>query len=91
MTRTQFTFYDSFQKTIENLPTKKAKLQAYETICSYALYGTLPYPTESLNPSVAAVFSMAKPILDRARSRAKAAKEQNDFMRQLVSGSLPQE
>ena len=83
MNRSQFTFYDSFQKTIEHLPSKKAKLQAYETICSYALYGTLPYRPEDLNPSVQAIFSMAKPILDRARSRSKEARERAQLVRQL--------
>ena len=91
MIRNQFTFYDSFQKTIENLPSKKAKLQAYETICSYALYGTLPYAPEALNPSAAAVFSMAKPILDRARSRAKEVKDRSQLLRQLGPAYAPQE
>ena len=86
MSRTQFTFYESFQKTIENLPTKKAKLQAYESICTYALYGTLPCEASALNPSVQAIFSMAQPILDRARSRSKEAKERAQLVRQLGPG-----
>ena len=37
MPRKQFTFYRSFWETIQNLPTNKEKLQAFEMLCDYAL------------------------------------------------------
>ena len=70
MRRKQFTFYESFFEGIEKLPTKKEKLQAYEIICDYALYGKLP-ELEATKPSVLAVFSLCQPIFDTARKRAK--------------------
>ena len=51
MNRKQFTFYASFHESIQSMPTQKEKLQAYETICDYALYGKLPDPKER-KPSI---------------------------------------
>ncbi len=74
MTRSQFTFYNSFWESIETLRTNKEKLQAYQLICRYALYGGEP-ELESVNPGAATVFRMARPILDTARRRAEAGKK----------------
>ena len=71
MKRKQFTFYLSFHETVQNFSTKSEKLQAYETLCDYALYGKAP-ELEELKPSVLALFSMAQPVLDTARRRAKS-------------------
>jgi len=75
MRRGQFTFYDSFHKTIQNLRSNKAKLQAYQLICSYALTGELPYSLEEASPGAATVFMMAQPILDTGRVKAAAGKK----------------
>ena len=71
MKRKQFTFYNSFHETIQNFKSKSEKLQAYETLCDYALYGKAP-DKEELKPSVTALFSMAQPVLDTARRRSKS-------------------
>ena len=71
MKRKQFTFYNSFHETIRNFKSKSEKLQAYETLCDYALYGKAP-DMEELKPSVTALFSMAQPVLDTARRRSKS-------------------
>ncbi|MBE6983613.1 MAG: hypothetical protein E7435_04945 [Ruminococcaceae bacterium] len=71
MKRKQFTFYQSFHETIQNFKSKSEKLQAYETLCDYALYGKAP-EMEELKPSVTALFSMAQPVLDTARRRSKS-------------------
>ncbi len=70
MKRKQFTFYCSFHETIRNFKSKSEKLQAYEMLCDYALYGKAP-EMEELKPSVLALFSMAQPVLDTARRRSK--------------------
>ena len=70
MKRKQFTFYRTFWETIENLPTNKEKLQAYQMICSYALDRTEPELREK-KPTAAMVFQLTKPILDKAHERAE--------------------
>ena len=69
MIRKQFTFYRSFWEAIENLPTNKEKLQAYQMLCDYALNQNEP-ELHSKKPSAATVFQLARPILDRAHDRA---------------------
>lgn len=81
MRRKQFTFYESFYQSIESLPTKKEKMQAYIAICDYALYGQLPKP-EEIKPSVLAVFSVCQPILDTARARALKRLCDNNLLQQ---------
>ena len=71
MKRKQFTFYLSFHETIRNFKTKNEQLQAYKVLCDYALLEKAP-KMEELKPSVAALFSMAQPVLDTARRRAKS-------------------
>ena len=72
MKRKQFTFYRSFWETIQELPTKKEKLQAFELLCDYALDQNEP-DLHDKKPSAVMVFQMARPILDRAHERSKIA------------------
>ena len=81
MRRKQFTFHESFYQSIERLPTKKEKLQAYIAICDYALNGQLPNPEET-KPSVLAVFSICQPVLDTARARACKRLSANKLLQQ---------
>lgn len=77
MQRNQFTFYRSFWEAIENLPTNKEKLQAFQMLCDYALNQKLP-ELETKKPSAATVFQMAKPILERAHDRANKMRTVNN-------------
>ena len=70
MIRKQFTFYRSFWETIQKLPTNKEKLQAFELICGYALDEEQPDLTTK-KPTAVMVFSIAKPILEKAHQRAE--------------------
>ena len=70
MDRKQFTFYRSFWEAIENLPTNKEKLQAYQILCDYALNQNEP-ELRAVKPSAATVFQLAKPVLERAHERAQ--------------------
>lgn len=70
MERKQFTFYRSFWEAIENLPTNKEKLQAYQILCAYALDRQEPQ-ISAVKPSAATVFQIARPILERAHERAQ--------------------
>lgn len=70
MKRKQFTFYRSFWESIENLPTNKEKLQAFQLLCDYALNQTEP-DLKTKKPSAATVFQLARPILDKAHQRAE--------------------
>ena len=86
MERKQFTFYRSFYESIEKLPTNKEKLQAYQLICGYALSPKMP-DLDSVKPTAATVFRIAKPILDTAHNRATMAKRLTDPI-QTVSDLL---
>ena len=77
MKRKQFTFYRSFWEAIENLPTNKEKLQAFQMLCDYALNAQEP-DLMSKKPSAATVFQMAKPILERAHERAQKMRTVNE-------------
>ena len=81
MKRKQFTFYQSFHESIQKLPTQKEKLQAYEIICQYALYGKLP-EENTQKSSTLAIFSVCQPILNRARQRAKRTLTQANLSQQ---------
>jgi hypothetical protein len=81
MQRKQFTFYRSFYESIQNLKTNKEKLQAYEMICKYALDGELP-ETETEKNSVLAIFSICRPILNRARQRSFRALQEASLAQQ---------
>lgn len=70
MARKQFTFYRSFLESIDSLPTKKEKLQAYEMLCRYALDRAQP-DLNCVKPGAATVFLLAKPVLDTAHRRSQ--------------------
>lgn len=76
MKRKQFTFYRSFWEAIENLPTNKEKLQAYQILCDYALNQNEP-ELKAVKPSAATVFQLAKPVLERAHERAQKMLTEN--------------
>ena len=78
MVRKQFTFYRSFWEAIENLPTNKEKLQAYQILCDYALNRNEPQ-LNAVKPCAATVFQIAKPILERAHERAQKASIENNL------------
>lgn len=78
MVRKQFTFYRSFWETIENLPTNKEKLQAYQILCDYALNQNEPR-LSAVKPCAATVFQIAKPILERAHQRAEKLMTENNL------------
>ena len=77
MRRNQFTFYASFQESIDRLPTNKDKLSAYQMICNYALYGAEP-DLSTAKPGPASVFLIVKPILDTAVRRAENWKKSQE-------------
>lgn len=81
MTRKQFTFYQSFYESIQSLRTDKEKLQAYQLLCQYALYGELP-EKEEIRPSVRVVICVSKPILDSARRRSRNHMTDNNLLQQ---------
>ena len=81
MERKQFTFYRSFHESIQNLKTNKEKLQAYEMLCEYALNGKLPEPEEQKS-TVLAIFSVCRPILNRARQRSLRALQEASLAQQ---------
>ena len=74
MIRNQFTFYKSFYETIESLSTNKAKLQAYQALCAYSLYGAEP-ELHAIKSDAATVFRIARPVLDAARQKAEAGQK----------------
>ena len=82
MKRKQFTFYRSFWESIENLPTNKEKLQAFQLLCDYALNQTEP-DLKTKKPSAATVFQVARPILDTAHQRAEKMRTVNNSSKML--------
>lgn len=89
MFRDRFTFYESFFNTIDHLQTNKEKLQAYESLCRYAFRGIEP-DVHDLKPGAAAVFLIAKPIIDMAEKRAKAGRL-GGLATQANRANLPQQ
>ena len=81
MERKQFTFYQSFYESIQHLKTNKEKLQAYDLLCRYALYGETPDETE-IKDGVLAIFSMSRPILNRSRQRSFATLQKASLAQQ---------
>lgn len=71
--RTQFTFYESFRKAVSRIRKAADRAAAYDAICDYALYGTLP-DIDKLSDSAAIAFELVKPNLDASRRKAKNGK-----------------
>lgn len=73
MTRTQFTFYESFFRSVARIKKAADRAKAYDIICAYALYGEEPN-LDSVADSVAVAFEVAKPVLDASRRKAEGGK-----------------
>ena len=71
--RTQFTFYDSFFRSVSRIRKAADRASAYDAICSYALYGTEP-DMDKLPDAAAIAFEVARPNLDASRRKAKSGK-----------------
>ena len=74
MTRTQFTFYESFFKAIRRIKSKSARAEAYDAICAYALWGEEP-ELDKLPDAAAIAFEFARPNLDASRRKAASGKK----------------
>ena len=67
--RTQFTFYESFYKAISRIKKKADRADAYDIICSYALFQEEP-DLDSVSDAVAIAFELLRPVLDKAREKS---------------------
>ena len=65
-----FVFFESFFESICNMPAK-CRLEIYEAICHYALYGD----TIEMSPKARALFILMKPNIDSSAKRYRAAVE----------------
>lgn len=74
MERTQFTFYDSFFRSISRIKNKNARCDAYDAICRYALTGEGP-DLDKMSDAAAIAFEGAKPNLDASRRKAESGKK----------------
>lgn len=74
MQRTQFTFYESFFKAITRIKKKQDRADAYDMICSYALYQIEP-DLDSVPDAVAIAFDLLRPVLDKAKERSESGKK----------------
>lgn len=71
--RTQFTFYESFYKAISRIKKKADRADAYDIICTYALFQEEP-DLNSVSDAVAIAFELLRPVLDKAREKAENGK-----------------
>ena len=71
--RTQFTFYESFFEAFQLIRDPVTKAQAYDTLCAYALYNTVP-DLNTLPDAIAIAFALLRPVLDTAAERAAAGR-----------------
>lgn len=74
MERTQFTFYDSFFRSVSRIRNKSARCDAYDAICRYALTGEEP-DLNDMSDAAAIAFEGAKPNLDSSRRKAESGKK----------------
>lgn len=72
--RQQFTFYESFFKAICRIKKKTDRADAYDIICNYALNQIEP-DLESVSDSVAIVFDLLRPVLEKANAKAKSGEK----------------
>ena len=73
MDRKQFTFYESFASALSRIKSKAARCDAYDAICSYALYGREP-DLDSLPDAAAIAFELIRPTLDTSKRKAESGK-----------------
>lgn len=71
MERTQFTFYESFYKSLSHIQKASDRARTYDAICRFALYGEEP----ELSGSPAAVFEIIKPVLESSRRKSLSGKK----------------
>lgn len=71
MERSQFTFYESFYKSLSHLQKATERARTYDAICRFALYGEEP----DLTGSPAAVFEIIKPFLEASRRKSESGKK----------------
>lgn len=71
--RQQFTFYESFFRAISRIKKKTDRADAYDIICNYALNQTEP-DLEAVSDSVAIVFDLLRPVLEKANAKAENGK-----------------
>lgn len=74
MSRTQFTFYESFYRSISRIKKATDRVKAYDALCVYALYGEAP-DLDSAPDSVASFFEANRPVLDSAAKKSAAGKK----------------
>lgn len=74
MNRTQFTFYESFFRSISRIKKASDRAAAYDAICAYALYEQEP-DLDGMPDAAAVAFEVAKPNLDASRRKASAGKK----------------
>jgi hypothetical protein len=72
MHRTQFTFYESFARAIRMIPDGEERAAAYDAICDYVFYGTLP--GDDSPASVRMIFCLVQPSLDASNRKAENGK-----------------
>lgn len=71
MERTQFTFYESFYRSLSHMTKASEKVKVYDAICRFALYGEEP----ELSGSPAAIFEIVKPVLVSSRKKSLNGKK----------------
>lgn len=89
MNRTQFTFYESFYRSISRIKKAADRVKAYDALCAYALYGEIP-DLDSAPDSVASFFESIKPILDSAAKKAAAGKKGGSAKQAESTGKQPE-
>ncbi len=73
MERSQFTFYESFFSAISRIRKKSDRVDAYDAICAYALYGVEPQ-LDQMPDAAAIAFISARPNLDASRRKASGGR-----------------
>ncbi len=71
MSRTQFTFYESWYKAVSQLKKKSDQADTMDAICKYALYAEEP----DISGPPAAVFESIRPTLNTARKKSENGKK----------------
>lgn len=78
MERKQFTFYESFARSISHVKSKAARCDIYDAICNYALYGREP-DVDRLPDAAAMAFRELKPLLDYERRSAEDIRRSTEY------------
>lgn len=61
------TFYPSFREAIDALPDDRERLEAYDMLTDYGIYGE--DPAEDISGALRLIFTLAKPNIDNARKK----------------------